>query len=289
MEPPIVIFGSGRNGSSALHLRLAKHPNMAWISDKVSERVPERPRLNQLLMRGIDIPILRGYLWEHFRPGEGYMFWDLYSKIFRHPCRDLVADDATIIEKKLILQVFSKLLTPKRSQLLLKITGWPRLGFLNEIFPGAKFIYLIRDGRAVANSLMNIHYWQGWRGPSNWLMGELAPEDRAMWEKFNRSFAALAGIEWNIGCRAAENAIDLLSDEQVIRVRYEDLCVNGIEEMKRIIDFCRMETSDDYLKYLLSSPFLSQNEKWRSDLTPNQQEILTDVTREYLIRYRYPV
>ena len=289
MDPPIIICGSGRNGSSALHLRLAKHPNMAWISDKVSERVPQRPGLNRLLMRGIEVPILRSYLWEHFPPGESYMFWDIYSKSFRHPCRDLVADDATMIEKKLIRQVFSQLLTPKRSQLLLKITGWPRLGYLNEIFPGAKFLYLIRDGRAVANSLLHIYFWQGWRGPSNWLMGELVSEDQAVWDKYDRSFAALAGIEWNIGCRAAEKGIERLPAGQVMQVRYEDLCVNGLAEMERILEFCGLDIPDEYQRYLLSSPYVSQNEKWKSDLTSKQRDILTDVTRGYLEKYQYPV
>src|SRR3712207_7426845 len=46
---------------------------------------------------------------------------------------------------------------------------------LSEIFKDAKFIHLMRDGRAVANSLLHVYFWSGWKGPGNWGWGQLSP------------------------------------------------------------------------------------------------------------------
>jgi hypothetical protein len=287
LDNPIIIFGSGRNGSTALQNRMAHHPEIAWISDRLANRRPHRPGYNRLLMHGLDVPILKGYLWNNYHPGECYMFWDFYSKSFRNPFRDLLAEDATQQDKQVFPFVFSSLVTSKRHRLLLKITGWPRLGWLQEVFPKAKFIHLVRDGRAVANSLLKVDFWTGWQGPTNWRRGELDPHDQQVWEKHGRSFVALAGLEWNIGCAAAASGISRLPAGSTIEVRYEDLCADGLREMAKLLDFVNLDFPKPYRDYLSSAPFVSQNEKWMAELTPAQQRILTDVTHPYLEKYRY--
>ena len=75
-----------------------------------------------------------------------------------------------------------QLLVRKRNRLLIKITGWPRIGYLNEIFSDAKFIHILRDGRAVANSLINVEFWRGWQCPQNWRFGRLTEKQQKEWE-----------------------------------------------------------------------------------------------------------
>ncbi len=93
----------------------------------------------------------------------------------------------------------------KRNRLLVKITGWPRLGYLHEIFPDAKFIHVVRDGRAVVNSLINVDWWDGWKGPQNWRWGDLDLSQTDEWEKYGKSFVVLAGIQLKIIMNALEH------------------------------------------------------------------------------------
>jgi hypothetical protein len=71
----------------------------------------------------------------------------------------------------------------------------PRISFLYAIFPDARFVHVLRDGRAVANSRLNASFWKGWHGLNIW-GGQMPEHYRQEWERHRRSFVALAGIEW---------------------------------------------------------------------------------------------
>ena len=66
------------------------------------------------------------------------------------------------------------------------MTGWPRAGFLHAVFPDARYVNVIRDGRAVANSWLQMDWWLGYRGPEHWHFGPLSDEHREVWERSGR-------------------------------------------------------------------------------------------------------
>jgi hypothetical protein len=179
------------------------------------------------------------------------------------------------------------MLTPKRSRLLIKITGWPRIGFLNEIFEDAKFIHIVRDGRAVANSLLHVSFWRGWYGPQGWRAGLLSPEDQATWESYDRSFTALAGLEWKIQMRAMAAARRDLDPKLFFEVKYEALCDQPMETCRQILDFTELPITAEFERQAQAAPIKATSNRWRDDLTPGQQAILDDLLDEDLLRYGY--
>jgi hypothetical protein len=166
------------------------------------------------------------------------------------------------------------MLTPKRDRLLVKITGWPRIGFLMGIFPDAKIIHIKRDPRAVINSLLNVDFWSGWRGPQNWRWGELTLEQRQEWERFDRSFVALAGIELRILSKAMEQAKKCVTDDNFKEIAYEDLCANPLSVFKEVMGFCELEWTNQFENTVRTSQLKNTNYKWRQDLTEDQQQIV---------------
>ena len=146
LSKPIIIVGTGRCGSTLFHRLLAMHPRVMWLSG-FCDRFPTRPAWNRRAVLAVSQPFLRPLLGQKIQPGECYHFWDRYAYGFSEPCRDLVRSDVTVRVKKQVRAAFSQMITPTRDRLLIKITGWPRIGYLNEIFEDARFIHILRDGR----------------------------------------------------------------------------------------------------------------------------------------------
>lgn len=283
---PIVVVGTGRSGSSALYRLMARHPDLAWLSG-LCNRYPRRPELNRYFMRVMSVRPLENLLRRRFQPNESYVFWEHYARGFGRPFRDLTAADVTERERKAIRRALGSCVTESRSRLLLKITGWPRIGYLSEIFPDAKYIHLVRDGRAVANSLLSVPFWDGWRGPSRWRWDALSGEQHSAWERTGRSFVALAGFEWVMMMAAVEKASATLSGDRFLEIRYEDFCDDPAATLRRVTEFAELEWTPDFEKRVARFPAGSRNFKWQSDLTPAQQQTLQAIQAPYLAKYGY--
>ena len=286
MSRPIIIVGVGRSGSTVFHHVMCRHPSVTWLS-QLSDRYPDKPAPSRLLMRSVDLPALGGLVRRYVDPGECYGFWDHHYRGFSMPCRDLVAGDATPDVGARVGAFLAQLATAARTRPLLKITGWPRIGFLNEVFPDAVFIHVLRDGRAVASSFLKVDWWGGWRGPSNWRWGELSPAHQEEWERHGRSFLALAGIQWKILMDAMEAAKRSLTPGRLLEIRYEDVCADPLKLFRRAMDFSGLEWSTGFESVVRSWTFRSENDKWQRDFTAQQQSSLEDVLGSYLPRYGY--
>ena len=286
ISKPIIVVGTGRCGSTLFHRLFSNHEQVMWLSG-FAKLDPGRPQWNRWAVSAMDTPLLRRLLGEKIGPYESYTLWDRYAYGFSNPCRDLVRSDVSARVKKQLHQVFGAMLTRRRNRLLLKITGWPRMGFLNEVFEDARFIHIMRDGRAVASSLMHIDFWRGWYGPQGWRAGLLSPEDQALWESYGRSFTALAGIEWRIQMRAMDGARKQLDPRLFMEVRYEAFCEQPMETFRRVLEFAELPPSPALERAVKTAKIKSTSNRWRDDLAPGQQAILDDILRDDLRRYGY--
>jgi hypothetical protein len=199
----------------------------------------------------------------------------------------LSGEDVMPRVKERVRAVLDPMLTSKRNRLLLKLAGWSRIGFLNEILDQAKFVHIVRDGRAVANSLLHVDFWRGWYGPQGWRAGLLSPGDQAAWEKHQYSFVALAGLLWRIRVRATEAARQTLPPGAFLEVKYEDLCERPLEVCRRVLDFAELPSSAAFENRIRATEMRNMNGRWRKELTPAQQAVLDDLLQEDLSRYGY--
>jgi hypothetical protein len=285
---PLILVGTGRCGSTLLHRVLARHPSANWLT-QTCERHPARPELNRVALGLADLPLLGRTVRRRLDPAEAYALWGAHCGSFVAPFRDLEASDLTPRARRRLRAVFSSLLTHRRPRLLLKVTGWPRIGFLQALLPRARFVHVYRDGRAVANSYLSVDWWSGWRGPANWAWGELTPDQRARWERSDRSFAALAGLNWELLMDAHRVALEKLASDDYMEIRYEDLCSNPIAVTRSITDFAGLEWSIRYERQIASLSYRNANDKWRRDLGELESAALEDTIMAALARYGYAV
>jgi len=270
---PIFIIGIGRSGSTIFHKMLCEHPALYWLSERICNRFPNNPIINNFLMCLVDKPIIGNRFRKWFYPGEVYNFWNFYFRGFSNPYRDLTKADVTNRAKKDIRNIFKKLNTARKVRHLVKITGWNRIGFLYEIFPDAKFIHVKRDPRAVINSFLNVEFWSGWRGPLNWRMGPISEDQKKELETFNHSFVALAGIKLELLQNALELAVNQLPKDRFLEIKYEDLCENAEFIIKEFLDFSGLEWNAAFEARLRKYNLKNTNYKWKQDLTKEQQNI----------------
>jgi glycosyltransferase involved in cell wall biosynthesis len=109
---------------------------VAWLS-RLCDRHPDQPARNAQLPEQLDGAGVDPAMRRLAIPGECYAFWEHHCKGFRRPCRDLPAADVTAKTKATLPGVLAQLLPPRRRRLPIKITGWPRIGFLHAILAHA--------------------------------------------------------------------------------------------------------------------------------------------------------
>lgn len=285
-DRPIFIVGAGRSGSTVFHRLLSRHPDVAWQSP-LCDLLPAQPAWNRALLGLSRWPVAGTFLTRRLRPGERYRFFEHCCRGFAQPCRDLVAADVTPLHRQAIPPALAALATSRRRRVLVKLTGWPRVGFLRELFPTAKFVHVYRDGRAVAASLLAVGFWRGWKGPPEWGFGELGPDARAEWEHHGKSFVALAGIQWKLLMAAMDDALRDIPATQVLQLRYEDLVRDPVAAFRTVARFCALEWTGPFERSIRKHRLRTANAKWRENLTPAQQWILEDVLAPALQRYGY--
>ena len=282
LKHPLFIVGTGRCGSTVLHWMLAEHPSFAFLS-RVLSRYPSKLRWQRLAMHAWDSPVTPRRVRTLVGPSEVWPFWEYCYPGFSTPYRDLRTDDVSQKAKYTLNHVFSELTTRRRSRLLVKLTGWTRVGFIKEAFPDAKIIHIIRDPHPVVNSTLNVQWWHGWHGPSQWRWGPLTPEEEGVWKRHGESFLVLAAIEWTKIMRAYRESIDRLPSSQkgdVMEVRYVDLCHDTKAVMSRILAFAGLPEAARFDRTLSRYNLASQDRKWQQNFTDAQQEELNTALEE---------
>ncbi|HVX15429.1 MAG TPA: sulfotransferase [Pirellulales bacterium] len=286
LDRPIFLVGTGRCGSTIVHKIFTYHPEVSFLSG-LCLLYPDQPKYNRWAMQLMDVPLVRNYARKKFQPAEHWPFWDRYVRGFSFPCRDLVADDVRPIETAHMTGVLQQMLTARRQRLLAKLTGWPRIGFLQRMFPGAHFIHVVRDGRAVVNSLLNVDFWRGWGGPALLGLGELTVGEQAEWDRSEHSFVVLAAIQWKRWMDAFEAAKQEVPPAQYLEIRYEDFTADPAGTFNQVLAFCGLSSPAEFFARVRQFRVKSENNKWREQLTAAQQQQLEESLHEHLLRYGY--
>lgn len=285
------VVGTGRCGSSLVHELLASHEDVGFISN-LDDNLPSlrlKGRLNNPLYA------LTKASWTRkgsarFAPSEAFqLIGSEVSPIYENSCRDLLATDASPWLREKFQTFFeARWRAQGRSQFLHKYTGWPRIGFFSEIFPHSKFVHIVRDGRAVANSWLQTVWWGGYRGPAHWHWGPLPDNLYTEWESSGKSFVVLAGLLWRVLMESFQCAATALDSDRYLEVRYEDFLEAPEVALRSISEFVGLAWSHRLMtavgRVKLDS---SRKRSFERELTTAQLDELERAMRPLLDHYGY--
>jgi hypothetical protein len=290
-RPYVFVLGTGRCGSTMLEEVLCRHPDVGFISN-ADDRLglpTSLSRWNNLIYRRFPTAIPG----KRFVPSEAYALLDReVSPLLSASVRDLDERDAGPWLSERVQSCFvARAAAQDATAFVHKFTGWPRARFLYHALPSARFIHVVRDGRAVANSWLQMPWWRGFGGPENWQWGPLPPELASQWEESGRSFAVLAGLLWRMLMDAYDVARAALPRESWLEVRYEDITAHPQVEFRRMLAFCGLEWTEEFERGFAQQRFsASRVDAFRRDLDANELRRMTEAiapalkARGYAIR-----
>jgi hypothetical protein len=134
---------------------------------------------------------------------------------------------------------------------------------------------------------MNVGWWRGWQGPFQWRWGELCEHDQAIWERSNRSFFVLAGLQWkilmeNLTERGAEIA------ERYTEVRYEDLVRAPEITLRKVLSWSGLADDPTLFEHLQTVDFRDANKSWQTEVSLSEQQVFDELLGPTLDHHGYP-
>jgi hypothetical protein len=293
VRPPVrytFVGGTGRCGSSLVQELLALHPGVGFVSN-VDDMSPVRSlgaANHAIYARWPAAWRRKGRV--RFAPSEGWRSLAReVSPLVCEPGRDLTAADVTPwLAQRFRAYFDDRARAQRRPVFVHKFTGWPRYGFVEAILPGTRFVHVVRDGRAVVNSFLQMPWWRGHLGPEGWHFGPLPPAYADEWAASGGSYVVLAALAWKLLLDAIEDAAAKLPADQHLVVRYEDLIADPPATLDRLRSFAGLAPWPAFDRAVAAlRPAPARRVAWREELTAEQVALLDRSLAAHLTRYGY--
>jgi hypothetical protein len=268
---PILIIGAPGSGTTLLYQTLCSHRDLAYITHNML-RAGLRKHGKLVGDRRKALFILQNLIHRDSAstlPHEADAFWMTYFGYYDYWREDDYTEEMAAYFRKKVLQVQNLWGRPRFVNKNLQNSFRVRL--LNSIFPDAKFIHIIRDGRAVAFSLLN----KKDLGATSPIL--LVGFKDILGDKYQleRSELYNYGLAWAEYVRQAREA-SVVAQGRYYEVRYENLVTQPHNELRKIVDFCEL---DWYRKFEEKIPHTqNMNEKWKHKATKDQRTDMEEST-----------
>lgn len=284
VDRPIFVFGVPRSGTTVTLTLMAAHPDLAW-SSQFTDRFPQLPEL-AFYSRIQDYDAVRRHLSRGSklvpRPAEPYTLLNhVTDRVFTQP-RPLTEADVTREAAQRYRNVVRKHLHWQgKARYLQKHTGFPRTRYLKAVFPDAKFVHILRDGRAVANSLARVGFFDGTM--RSWWWGPMRAEFEQEFRSSGESPVVLAAITWKTLVDLIDVAMSELPSDSGLTVRYDELIARPQATMARLAEFCELDPSPAFDWRVRQVHVSGSDDQWRQ-LPRNEQLLLEASLADHLVR-----
>jgi hypothetical protein len=295
LPAPVFLVGPARSGTSVVYKTLCLHPDVSYISNWAA-RFPSVPQVAALNRLAPIFPGTRGRTW-FGKDSNAYVYGRRRSwseRIFPMPVEGepvYAACGISAVEcgeplgsssqARALVRSFERIREAGGGSLLVskRIGNNRRISFLASAFPSARFVAIVRDGRAVALSLSQVDWWQ--RSTLPWFGGtpaQWAAEGRDPWEACARN--------WVEDLHAMEEGLSTIPSDRVLRLSYESLVGAPLETLGRLAEFAGLRPRAAWHEAVSRLEFPNKN-GWHTSLTYDALETITSIQKRELEAYGY--
>ena len=275
---PVFLVGAARSGTSLLYKCLCLHPDTAWISNWV-RRFPGRPGLAVLNRVPGRFPELQRDVW-FSGGGNAYVYGSrrrlaarLFpmpvegEPVFHHsgiPAPTAASPPPSGAELEALRAAVERITRAGGGRVFVnkRIGNNWRIPLLLAAFPSARFVEIVRDGRAVAYSLSKVDWWDDSELP--WLGGgtprELHVAGYDAW--------GLCARNWVAELDAIAGGLRGVAPERHLRFHYEEFVADPLETLARVAAFAGLAPDAGWRHRLAGLRFPDGNERWKAKLDP---------------------
>lgn len=282
-EPPIIIIGAARSGTNMLRDLLTRLPDfVTWPCDEIN------------------------YIWRHGHRA--------------HPSDELSREDAEPRVRSYIRRRFRRIGAPRETSVVVEKTcaNSLRVGFVDAIFPEARFVFIHRDGRDVVASAL-----KRWRAPfeptyvlakaryvplsdvpyyaSRYAINRIhrlisrekrlrswGPRFAGMDDALQRhSLPEVAAMQWARSVERSYEDLEQIDESRIIRTAYEDLVSSPVQEVRRILEFLDMELPAATIREMTAGLSASGVGRWKTDLDDTAKAKVAPIVEPMLKQLGY--
>ena len=261
--PPILIIGTGRCGSTIVYSLLAMHPELAWIPSwmNVLPGLPIVSAVNRLW----DLPGTDRYRDASFFPKPVEP-----NRVFEHHVDNYYSEvlDADVVDstRAWLVPLLDKLCRYQgRGRFLSKMVGRPvKVSLLSELFPGAFFIYLVRDVKPTLASFMQVDFYKRIERLEHW---KWEPIPEVYWEYYestDRAAEVGAAIQHLLTKAAVEKQILDQPSSSRMTLAYRDFVEDPVGSVRTVAERAGLSFGDDLARRLgMRNVRKGNDDKWR--------------------------
>lgn len=301
LEKPIIIFGSGRSGTTIISEIIFQHEHLAWHSN-YQELFTHSTAINYLRRlfenkwwRLVKYWVFVGaskntrqkwggfFSLAIFNPIERYAFWEYitgpridFSRGF------LLNEKATEEEKYKIRSHLAKQVKYQgRQRLIIKFTGPSRIEYLQSVFPDAVFISIAREPIATVRSWLEVGFWQTKGINRLWWVGAYTKEEEVQAEKLENEPALITAFQYKKLMETTEYEIKK-TGVPILESRYEEFVKDPNALIKKMLAFVDLPPSKNVDRYIEEMGVSNRN------TVSSKKTVFSDETKKRILELTAP-
>lgn len=294
---PLFLVGAPRSGTTLVYKLLCLHPDTAWISNWV-RKFPALPQLAALNAVPKMLPGMRQRAW-FGEDSNAYVYGSrrrLGERLFPAPAEgEPVFRRAGLGEEEIsdpcyvdphtaeeLRRAFATIRRFSSGDCLVskRVANNRRIPLLGEAFPGARFVEIVRDGRAVAHSLSTVDWW---RSSTVWWNGMTPAE----WEAQGGDPWVLCARAWIEELEVTRRGLATLAPSRVLQIRYEDFVAQPEELLEEIRRFASLPRSHRWSKAVGACDVRPCRSAWKERLSEQAVSTIEGIQSEMLRLHGY--